>query len=103
MAPLFPHAYFVAGHSGNTPEGRAEAIAAALACPNVYLETCSTYRTPGAIEELVAGAGANRVLYGSDQPLMDPRPQIGKIITADIPEDAKRLIVGDNARRLLGI
>lgn len=103
VAPQFPDAYFVAGHSGNTPAGRAEAIAAANACPNVYLETCSTFRTPGAIEELVAGAGADHVVYGSDQPLMDPRPQIGKIITADLPDEAKRLILGDNARRLLGI
>jgi len=103
IAPRFPNAIFVAGHSGNTPDGRAEAIAAARACPNVYCETCSTFRTPGAIEELVAGAGADRVLYGSDQALMDPRAQIGKIITADISDDAKRLVLGGNARRLLGL
>jgi predicted TIM-barrel fold metal-dependent hydrolase len=48
-------------------------------------------------------AGADRVLFGSDMPLMDPRPQIGKIITADISDEAKQLILGDNARRLLGI
>jgi len=101
VAPQFPNATFVAGHSGNTAGGRAETIAAARACPNVYSETCSTYRTPGAIEELVSGCGAERVLFGSDQPLMDPRAQIGKIITADISDEAKRLILGANARRLL--
>jgi len=103
VAPMFPNAYFVAGHSGNMPAPRTEAIAGAQAYPNYYLETCSTYRTPGIIEELVAGAGADRILYGSDQPLMDPRPQIGKILTADITDEAKRLIIGDNARRLLKI
>jgi len=41
------------------------------------------------------------VLYGSDLPLMDPRSQIGKIITAQISDAAKRLVLGDNARRLL--
>jgi len=101
IAPLFPNAIFIAGHAGNTPEGRAEAIAAAQAFPNIYCETCPTFRTPGAIEELAAGAGAERVLFGTDQPLMDPRPQIGKIITADISDAAKRLILGENARRLL--
>ena len=70
-------------------------------CENFYLETCSTYRTPGVIEELVEKVGADRVLYGSDMPLMDPRPQIGKIITADIPDGAKRLILGENAGRIL--
>ena len=53
------------------------------------------------IEQLVNAAGASRILYGSDMPLMDPRSQLGKIITAPISDAAKRLIVGENARRLL--
>ncbi|MFH1566401.1 MAG: amidohydrolase family protein [Gemmatimonadota bacterium] len=69
----------------------------------MYLETCSTYRTPGVLEELVAGAGADRVLFGSDMPLMDPRVQIGKIVTADLADEDKRLVLGLNARRLLGL
>ena len=103
VAPRFPCANFVVGHSGNTAVYRAQAIAAAQAYPNVYLETCSTFRTPGVIEQLVDEAGAERVLYGSDMPLMDPRPQLGKIITADISNEAKRKILGENARRLLRI
>lgn len=103
IAGDYPHANFVAGHAGNTPAERAQAIAAARNHPNVYLETCSTFRTPGVIEQLVAEAGADRVLFGSDQPLMDPRPQLGKIITAQISDDAKRQIIGLNARRLLGM
>jgi uncharacterized protein len=101
IAPRFPRANFVAGHSGNVAGPRAEAIAVARAHPNVYLETCSSFRTPGVIEELVERAGADRVLFGSDTPLMDPRCQIGKIITAAISDDAKRLVLGENARRLL--
>ena len=103
IAPHYPNANFVVGHAGNTPIERAQAIAAAQAYPNVYLETCSTFRNPGVIEQLVAEAGADRVLFGSDLPLMDPRPQIGKIITARISDAAKRLVLGDNARRLLKI
>ena len=52
VAPRFPNAIFVCGHSGNCPPMRAMAIDAARNNPNVYLETCSTFRTPGAIEEL---------------------------------------------------
>jgi predicted TIM-barrel fold metal-dependent hydrolase len=102
IAPRFPHANFVAGHSGNIASERRDAIAAANDNPNIFLETCSTFRTPGAIEELVEGAGADRVLFGSDQPLMDPRPQLGKILTAAISDRAKRQALGANARRLLG-
>ena len=32
---------------------------------------------------------------------MDPRSQLGKIITAQISDAAKRQILGENARRLL--
>ena len=103
VVPLYPRAVFVIGHSGNDPEQRAQAIALAQAHPNVYLETCSTFRTPGVIEQLVNEAGADRVLFGSDMPLMDPRPQLGKIITARISDEAKRKILGDNACRLLGL
>jgi uncharacterized protein len=101
IAPRYPRANFVMGHSGNTPLERGQAIAAAQANPNVYLETASTFRTPGVIEQLVSEAGASRVLYGSDVPLMDPRSQLGKIITAQISDAAKRQILGDNARRVL--
>jgi uncharacterized protein len=101
IAPRFPEARFVAGHSGNVAGPRAEAIAAARTNPNVFLETCSSFRSPGVIEELVAGAGAERILFGSDTPLMDPRFQIGKVITAAISDADKRLILGKNAARLL--
>ena len=101
VAPRFPGAIFVAGHSGNTAEGRSQAIAAAIAHSNVYLETCSSFRTPGAIEELVEMAGADKVLFGSDIPLMDPRSQLGKIVTARISDEAKRKVLGGNARRIL--
>jgi predicted TIM-barrel fold metal-dependent hydrolase len=53
------------------------------------------------IEQLVDEAGADRVLYGSDMPLMDPRSQLGKIITAQISDSAKRQVLGENACRLL--
>jgi predicted TIM-barrel fold metal-dependent hydrolase len=101
IAPRFPGANFIAGHSGNTEGPRQEAIAAAQAHPNVYLETCSSFRTPGVIEELVQRAGAERVLFGSDTPLMDPRSQLGKIITAAISDEDKRRVLGENALRLL--
>lgn len=102
-ARRFSKASFVAGHAGNFEPYRSQAIKVAQDCPNVYLETCSTFRNPGLIEELVDRVGAERVLFGSDTPLMDPRPQIGKIITAAIDNEAKGLILGENARRLLNL
>ena len=101
IAPRFPKAIFVAGHAGNIEPYRSQAIKAAQRCPNVYLETCSSFRSPGVIERLVMEAGADRVIFGSDTPLMDPRCQIGKILTAKISDQEKRLIIGENACRIL--
>ncbi len=101
VASRYPKANFVSGHSGNCPPARRQAIDAAKDHPNIYLETCSTFRTPGVVEQLVEEAGADRVLFGSDIPLMDPRAQMGKIITADISDEDKKLVLGGNAKRLL--
>ena len=49
------------------------------------------------------GAGEDRVLYGSDLPLMDPRNQGGRIVTAAISDTAKRNVLGENAARMIGV
>jgi predicted TIM-barrel fold metal-dependent hydrolase len=54
----------------------------------------------GLLEQMVAGAGADRVLFGSDIPFVDPRGQLGRVAFARLPDDALRLIFGGNARRL---
>ena len=76
---------------------------AARTCPNIYLETASSWGDHGTIEYLVEGAGEDRILYGSDMPLMDARIQVGRIITAQISDEAKRKILGLNAINLLGL
>jgi predicted TIM-barrel fold metal-dependent hydrolase len=101
VAPRFPRANFVLAHAGNLPAQRLQAIAAARTFANVYIETCTTFRSPGVIEQLVEGVGAEKVIYGSDMPLMDPRCQIGRIITARLLDADKQLILRENARRLL--
>jgi predicted TIM-barrel fold metal-dependent hydrolase len=44
---------------------------------------------------------AERVLYGSDAGGRSFASQLGKVLGADIPESAKRLILGENCKRLL--
>ena len=76
---------------------------AANSCSNIYLETCTSLGEHDSIEFLVNGAGEDRVLYGSDIPLMDPRLQVGRIVTADISDEAKVKVLGLNAIKLLGL
>ena len=52
------------------------------------------------IEDGVYALGADRFLYGSDIPLLDPRNQVAKIATAEISQEDKRKILGLNASKL---
>lgn len=101
LAERYPNVNWVMGHAGGDTKGRQAGLRAARAHPRIFLEICSSWRNIGSIEELVEAAGADRVLYGSDMPLLDPRIHVGRVVTADIPESAKQQVLGENARRLL--
>ncbi|MBI3945199.1 MAG: amidohydrolase family protein [Armatimonadetes bacterium] len=102
LAQQYPRASWIIAHAGGGPEGRAKSVQVARQVPNIFLEICSSSRNLGSIEQLVRGAGADRVLYGSDVALFSPALQLGRIMTADLTPEEKRLVVGGNALRLLG-
>lgn len=101
LAEKYPNVAWIMGHAGGGEPGRKIAVEAARRAPNIYLEICSSYRNPGAVERLVAGAGADRVLYGSDLPLMEPRIHVGRVMTADLSDADRRKVLGENTARLL--
>ena len=102
LSRRYPRISWILAHAGSSdPPRTGPAVEATRAGPSVYLETASSSCAYGTIEAIVAGAGADRVLYGSDMPLHDARLEIGKILCADIPDDAKRKVLGLNTMRLL--
>ena len=103
LARRFPKIRWVLAHSGNSMRGQIEAVEAATECPNIYLETCTSFGEHGTIEFLVEGAGEDRVLFGSDMPLMDARLQVGRIVTADLSDEVKCKVLGLNTIKLLGL
>ena len=103
LAERYTNIRWVLGHSGNAMAGQIQAVEAAQSSRNIWLETCTSHGEHGTIEFLVEGAGADRVLYGSDMPLMDARPQVARIATADMDDETKRRVLGLNAMELLGI
>lgn len=98
-----PHVAILAGHSGATPEGVEEAINVAQQYANIYLELTASILPYGIIERMVGRLGAERVIFGTDLPFLDPRPKIAQVAAARIPADDKRKIFADNAKRLFGI
>ncbi len=49
----------------------------------------------------MAGAGVEKVVWGSDVYCFSQTQQIGKVLGAKIPDKAKSQILSGNARRLL--
>jgi predicted TIM-barrel fold metal-dependent hydrolase len=45
--------------------------------------------------------GAERILFGSRLPLYTPGAPLAVLLTARVPDSAKRAIAGGNLRRLL--
>jgi predicted TIM-barrel fold metal-dependent hydrolase len=100
MAARFPEMKILLAHSGIVDE---ESYRDAVRRhDNMFLETCSSMAWYGLIERLVAMAGPERVLFGTDMPFMSPDQQIGRILFAKIPDDQKRQILGLNAQKLFG-
>jgi predicted TIM-barrel fold metal-dependent hydrolase len=71
---------------------------------NVFADTSSARSiTPGLIEWAVREVGAEHVLYGTDTPLYFAPMQRARIDHADLDDRERRLILRDNAVRLLGL
>ena len=98
MARRYPQAHFIAAHTGGG-DMRIN-IEEANRTPNLYLDVVLSMGTPWEVERLVREVGARKLIWGSDEVLISSAHQIGRVIFADISEADKRLILGENARRL---
>jgi predicted TIM-barrel fold metal-dependent hydrolase len=71
---------------------------------NVFTDTSSARSiTPNLIEWAVREVGADRILYGTDTPLYFAPMQRARIDAADLSDRDRRLILCENAERLLGL
>jgi predicted TIM-barrel fold metal-dependent hydrolase len=98
LAARHPDAAIICGHTGGDWERGVRAI---RPYKNVYADLAGGDPAAGETEMAVRELGAERVLYGSDAGGRSFASQLAKVYGADIPEDAKRLILGANTLRLL--
>lgn len=101
LADRYPEVSWIIAHSGASYEVADSVIACARKHRNVYAEITLTPLTAGVIEYLVAGMGADRVLYGSDLPMRDPRQQLGWVLYARLSPEVKAKVLGLNALNIL--
>ena len=80
----------------------AEAIALMRSHARIFVET-SRLISVGAIRQIVDSVGADRVLYGSGAPLQPMASVLGVLKHAGLSDEQRALVLGGNAKNLLGV
>jgi len=106
LMTVVPEARLVTAHMGGHPYAFGDwhrAVMVAKKHPNLLIDTASSQIDNGMLEYAVAELGPEKILFGTDMPLLDPHTQLAKVTGANISEQAKRAILGGNLVRLLGL
>jgi hypothetical protein len=98
VAAAHPEIKWIMGHSGG-PYGSVHAVELAQKTANIYLDLTLSMCPARQVEFFVREVGSERVLFGTDSPFLDPRPQVGRVALAEISEQDRVKIFGANARR----
>ena len=101
----FPHLVLVCAHWGGGLPFYALMPEVKKAMRNVFFDTAASpfLYTPQIYRQVVELVGAEKVLFGSDFPLLAPGRLLKEIKSLDLPQDTEQLILAGNARRILGM
>ncbi len=99
IARAHPTLPIIIAHAGPSRPDVA-AFEAAAQADNLYLEFATTFPWRGAVRTAIDIAGKERVLFGSDFPLIDPGYVLGHYQEADLSAEEERAIMWENAVRL---
>ena len=82
-----------------------EAISVALHKPQIHIDLSgwSPKRFPPELVSHMGRALKSQTLFGSDYPLITPDRWLEEFSTLDVPEEARPMILKENAMKLLGI
>ena len=101
LARRYKNISFILAHSGASfPDARL-ALEVAKKYRNVFLEITLTSVTYRVIEYMVSRIGADRVLFGTDQPMRDPIPQFGWMAYSHCTFEEKKKMFGLNMQKIL--
>jgi len=98
LARRFPGHDFVCAHAGGEWE---KGIRAVVGQPNVLIETSGFDPTAGFLEMAVRELGSQRIVFGSHLPSRSLGTELTKVTAANLSDQDKRAILGENFRRLL--
>ncbi|CAN5857763.1 hypothetical protein BH20CHL4_BH20CHL4_13000 [soil metagenome] len=86
--------------AGGAPHPRLDPANRVADQPNIVIEFCSTYLAAGAIQRGIEAVGAERVLFGSDFPLIALTYMRAAYVDAELSPDEAASISIRNAMRL---
>jgi predicted TIM-barrel fold metal-dependent hydrolase len=101
----YPDIKFVCAHWGGGLPFYALMPEVEQALSNVFFDSAATpflYK-PNIFKRIIDIIGSDKILFGSDYPLLSPKRIIDQIETMDLSEGDKAKILGQNALRLLSI
>jgi predicted TIM-barrel fold metal-dependent hydrolase len=101
----FPDLTIVCAHWGGGLPFYALMPEVKQAMSNVFFDTAASpyLYTPQIYNQVIQLVGADKILFGTDYPLIAQSRYLKEINSLDLPEAAKNLILSGNAQRLLGI
>ncbi len=101
MAMAHKDVNFVFAHPGE-PRRVEEHISVMKRCENVFLDLSGGgLHRFGILKKLCSAVGAERILFGTDYPLMHPKMYVNAVLAEHISDREKELILSENAERLL--
>ena len=105
LITAFPDLKLVCAHWGGGLPFYALMPEVKTALKNVYFDTAASpfLYTPQVYSQVAQLVGADKILFGSDFPLIPQRRFLKEIAALDLPEDAKNKILAGNAKKLLGL
>jgi len=101
----FPDLTIVCAHWGGGLPFYALMPEVKQAMKNVFFDTAASpfLYSPQVYNQVTQLVGADKILFGSDYPLLAQTQLLQEINSADLSEEAKSLILSGNAQRVLGI
>lgn len=104
LAERFPALTLIAAHFGGWSEWD-QAPDELSGLPNVFVDTSSTldFVTPERANRMIEQFGVDHVLFGTDYPMWGAREELMRFSRLGLSNVDQRLILYDNAARILGI
>jgi predicted TIM-barrel fold metal-dependent hydrolase len=102
LAREHPELPIIAAHAGygDAPHPTHDAALRVAAQPNIVIEFCSTYLASGAIRRGIEAVGINRVLFGSDFPLIALPYMRAAYLDTELSTGEAAAVYVQNAQRL---